>query len=173
MCFSQADPCCFFSSHFLGQTNGQLEPCIVCNGLYICRVSYFNHCHGSRNWCFKIKLKLESGYRVCMRKHIWIWGEKVLRSCIWPAMWLVLQSRLWVGVTSASTPFKTCSQMISLVEVDIRDVEFEEVFHNSAMINDSSLKINETQMMYWVLMRWIYNHSVKCHKRSVVIIRYS
>lgn len=92
--FSWADPWCFFSSHFPGQTNGQLEPCILCNGLYICRVSYFNHCHGSRNWCFKIKLKLESGYRVCMRKHIWIWGEKVLRGCIWMAKQLVLQSRL-------------------------------------------------------------------------------
>lgn len=31
----------------------QLWPCVCCNGLYICRVSYFNHSRDRGNWGFK------------------------------------------------------------------------------------------------------------------------
>lgn len=118
----------------------QLEPCILCNGLYICRVSYFNHQHGSRNWCFRMKLKLESGYRVCMRKHIWIPVEKVLGSCIWNTSGQVLS----MGSLSWSHKCFGSSQAIekSFFSGDcFRDTWFEEVFHNSTIISDSSFKM--------------------------------
>lgn len=64
------DPRCFFSSHFPGQARGSwglvlaVMACIYA-GFHISITGA-----AARNWRFKMKLKLESGYRVCMRKHI-------------------------------------------------------------------------------------------------------
>lgn len=100
--------CCFFPSHLRSTADRQqLWPCICCNGPYICRVSYFNHRRRSRNRWFKMKLKLESGYRVCMRKHIWIPPEEVVCRCIWNSPWQVLMSGVKVRATSDPRPFKS------------------------------------------------------------------
>lgn len=91
---------------------------------------------------FKMKLKLESGYRVCMRKHIWIPVEKVLGggSCIRSADWQVLRSGVKVGATSGPATSRALAKWFSSGG-RIRDIRFEEVFHNSLIINDSSLEI--------------------------------
>lgn len=91
---------------------------------------------------FKMKLKLESGYRVCMRKHIWIPVEKVLGggSCIRSADWQVLRSGVKVGATSGPAASRALAKWFSSGG-RIRDIRFEEVFHNSLIINDSSLEI--------------------------------
>lgn len=123
----------------------QPGPCICCNGLYICRVSYFNHRGSSRNWWFKMKSKLESGYRVCMRKHIWVPVEKVLGS------------RRLTSLRSLSFRQECSGAFHALAKWffsrgRIRDIRFEEIFHNSSIIHDSSLEI--LMRHKWCIWLW-------------------
>ena len=77
-----------------------------------------------------------------MRKHIWIPVEKVLGggSCIRSADWQVLRSGVKVGATSGPAASHALAKWFCSGG-RIRDIRFEEVFHNSLIINDSSLEI--------------------------------